>query len=235
MAGDCQTDERNFGSSISTHAAPAASSRASVSRLASLQLRWRSSTANGVPLDRAGQPGQVRQSLGCGLEARRELREQRPEPPGLAQRRQRIHGLSQCCRRGLWDRREIPRRRRMHPRMRELLVQLDREFEARRRFRHPLGGDVRRQIAIERRVHLHGAKSVRIPGEFVHAAPGLGRRIDDAGPRTRGPADSANRRCRSGSAGGARPLLQFKRGRLPELPASCCPPNVLRSCRPETA
>ena len=83
-----------------------------------------------------------------------------------------------------------------HPRVRELLIQLDRELEIRRRPLGPAARDLGSRLAVERRVHLDGVEVLGVVGELVEPFGVRARRVEDAVPRASSRSGSSSRTCR---------------------------------------
>jgi hypothetical protein len=85
-----------------------------------------------------------------------------------------------------------------HVRVRELLIQLHREFEIGGRALDPAERRVGTRLAVKGAVHLDGVEALRIEAQLVETALAvLGQRIEDAVPRTLAGGGNSSRMCRS--------------------------------------
>ena len=150
---------------------------------------------DGVLAEDLQQPSEVRAGLRRVLEARRKLREQRTKLAGGCQRlepgfelidvgavdsRERVELLGR-------GRQVAQAARLVHAGVRELLIQLERELESRRRSLRPAAACIGTWGAVEAGVHLHGVEVLGVVRELVE--PGhrrlaaLPQGIEQAVPR----------------------------------------------------
>ena len=83
--------------------------------------------------------------------------------------------------------------------MREFLIELDRELEARRRALGPAARDLGARLPVERRVHLDRVEVLGVEAQLVEApvpARLRARRIEEAVPGARAPSGSSTPTCR---------------------------------------
>ena len=111
---------------------------------------------------------------------------------------------SRSSQRILWSRAlGFERRLTKHLRVRELLIQLQRELEARRRALDPAARDVGPRLTVERRVHLDGVEVFGVEAQLVEplgpGALGAGRRVEEAVPLALARSGSSSPTCRCAS------------------------------------